>query len=90
VAAARKAIALELPAELAERLDAFWPAVGYRSRRAAITAAIEQMLAQHAASERRAAERAREPQPWMGRSPDTAAEAASRPITADLAREILG
>jgi hypothetical protein len=84
---AHKSVLLELDPDLLGRLDAFWPSVGYPSRRAAIRAAIEQQLAARAAYIAR--ERAAT-SPWhQGWSrpgtPDDRAAEASRPLTADLA-----
>jgi hypothetical protein len=83
-------VLIALPADLLAELDTVWPQIPYPSRRAAITAAIELMLAGRAAHRQRERILEREPNPWPEHGPthtaDTTTEASSRPITADLGR----
>jgi hypothetical protein len=83
-------VLISLPADLLAELDNVWPQIPYRSRRAAITASIELMLAGRAAHRQRERALELEPSPWPEHGPthtaDTTTEASSRPITADLGR----
>jgi metal-responsive CopG/Arc/MetJ family transcriptional regulator len=80
----RRPVLVQFDADLLERLDRFWPEAPYPSRRAAILAAVELMLAQHAAHLVR--ERAAPPTFVQARAwtADDRAGERSRPITADL------